>query len=410
MTGTVNYLNGMFLGKEELTKNQEMQRSMLLGILNIFGHKGLFDLKATGTQLRIVYDDLSQSITAQLIFPNTRTRVLGISEQGFPLVCEGSMLSISTSIARPDETSKIYICLSSTPFTKEKGMVTVSRDGTVIGTDTEFTKFLRGGKRKSRIKIGNQTFTVSSIESDTLLYLQGDNFPSLSNYPWIILPTLDPFSEEDNQALYTYDECSLVIKFEAPSERDIFQIAEINYSDIVSGVIQGISSSWFSQKTFLFNSLLPDSVGSEELKPDSVGSEELDLNVKPVKSLVVSSTMSGATLAVSLNNFLRKPSPTQNYWTVTTLQIAPSISPTKMIALRTGGFSSGEFESFPETIKFVIDRLEDTSGSGHSLTTLTLNGSERTIEFPAAASRIVICFQKNLANLKYDYLYHINCL
>lgn len=410
MTGTVNYLNGMFLGKEELTKNQEMQRSILLGILNIFGHKGLFDLKTTGTQLRIVYDDSSKGITAQLIFPNTRTRVLGISEQGYPLVCEGSMLSTSAYITRPNEISKIYICLSSTPLTSEKGKVTISKDGTVTGTDTEFTKSLRGGKRKSRIKIGAQIFTVSSIESDTLLHLQGDNFPSLSKYSWAILPTLDPFSEESDQGLYTYDRCSLVIRFEAPSERDIFQIAEINYSDIVSGVVQGTSSSWFSQKTFLFNSLLPDSVGSEELKPDSVGSEELNLNVKPVKSLVVSSTMSGTPLMVNLNSFLRRPSSTQNYWTVTTLQIAPNVNSTKVIGLKTGGFSSGEFESYPETIKFVIDRLEDTSGTGHSLATLQLNGTERAIEFPAAASRMVICFQKNLANLKYDYLYHINCL
>ena len=408
MTGIINYFNEMFLGKEELSKKQEMEREAFLSVLNIFGQKGLFDLRSQGAQLEVGYDATTGVCNLKFRFPDSLVRVLGLSRGKTPLVYD-SELSCTFSNSRPEETPKIYVCLASTPVSDELGTITISRDGTVIGTNTNFTKYLRGGRRQSRIKVNNKyIFTVSSVEGDSLLYLQGKDFPALSNAKFKVLPTLSPFSEENNQSIYTYDRCSLTVRTGTPNETELFQIAEFNWSDIVSGLIQGSSSDWFSQKTLMGNFLLPDSVGSEELKPESVGLLKLDLSLRPVDNMGRSSTVSGNPISVFLSSYLSRPSDSKAYWTLTKLQIAPNVNPTQVVGLKTSGFSEITFATYPEELKFIIERLNTDQISGHSVIKITIG--DITFDFPLGAFRTVICFKKNLADLKYEYLYHVNCI
>ena len=408
-SGTVNYFNEMFLGKEELSKKQEMERSAFLGILNIFGQHGLFDLKSQGAQLELVYDPQTATCNINLKFQNSAMRILGFANGRHPLVASSMLSTKIVKSSRPDADDKFYVCLITTKSTTEDGTVTVSEDGTVIGTGTSFTKILRGGKRQSRVNIGTYIFSVSHVENDTLLYLQGSDFPELFDMKFSILPTLSPFSEENNNSIYEYDSCSLTtLAGAAPNEVNVFQIAEFNWSDIESGLIQGSSSDWFSQKTFMGNFLLPDSVGSEELKPDSVVSSKLDPSLRPVDNIGRSSTVSGDPIIVSLASYLVKPSDLKNLWTLTKLQIAPNVSPTQNIGFKTSGFSEITFATYPEELKFIIERLNTDQISGHSVIKVTIG--DITFDFPLGAFRTVICFKKNLADLKYEYLYHVNCI
>ena len=407
-SGTVNYFNEMFLGKEELSKKQEMERSAFLGILNIFGQHGLFDLKSQGAQLELVYDPQTATCNINLKFQNSTMKVLGFAEGRYPLVASSMLSTKIVKSSRPDADDKFYVCLTTTQLFTEDGTVTVSEDGTVIGTGTSFTKILRGGKRQSRVKIGTYIFSVSHVENDTLLYLQGSDFPELFDMKFSILPTLSPFSEENNNPIYEYDSCILTTRTGAvPNEVNVFQIAEFNWSDVVSGLIQGSSSDWFSQKTFMGNFLLPESVGSEELKPESVGPLKLDPSLKPVDNMSINSTVSGNPIAISLSNYLSKPSDSKAYWTLTKLQIAPNTIPTKTVGLGVSGFSEITFAAYPEELKFIIERLNIDQTSGHSIIKVTIG--DITFDFPQGAFRTVICFKKNLADLKYEYLYHVNC-
>ena len=263
--GIINYFNEMFLGKEELTKKQEMDRSNLLSILNIFGLRGLFDLKFQQAKFEIKATGGSE-YQISLVFPDDTRRILGISGKQL-LVCNTSSLSINQVLStRPT----YYLYLEPTTNSIEEGTITISNDGTVIGLGTKFTNLLRGGRRQSRIKVGSDIFTVSHVENDTLLYLQGVNFPAMFNETFEVLPTLSPFAGENDNVLYRYDSCQLGISESPLDEVSKFQIAKFAFADILlTGKIS------FSQITLLQGLLYEKSVGQAQLQEGSVGQAQL---------------------------------------------------------------------------------------------------------------------------------------
>ena len=254
--GIVNYFDEMFLGKEELTRKQEMDRSTFLSILNIFGIRGLFDLNFYGGSLTFQKMP-DKSYRLSLVFPDDTRRILGIVGKQL-MVCNSSVLSIDTTLT---PSSTYYLYLQPTIDITEQGTITISSNGTVVGSNTKFTNLLRGGKRQSRIKVGSYTFTVGHVENDSLLYLQGSNFPTMSNETFYILPTYSPFAEENDNILYEYDSCQLGISESPLDEVTKFQIAQFSFADIFL-----TKNLKISQKTLLEGLLYEKSVGQAQLQ------------------------------------------------------------------------------------------------------------------------------------------------
>lgn len=397
-TGIINYFNEMFLGREELLKKQDMERAAFVKLLQVFGQKGLFNLENRGLTLRCEFDSQNEVSYITLEQLDSNGKILGISADGSIItMVEKTFPKLGAILERyPDS---IYIGIKYLASSSEEGTVTVSNDGTVTGIGTNFEKFLRGSTRKSRLKINGNIFVVSQVVNDTLLYLEGTNFPSIIDSKYSIVPTMSPFSANVTESLYRYDSAFLVISDMPFNEMDTFQIFEGTSADLkINGSLK------FSQVSLLKKTEF-NSVGTEELKSNSVSTSKLSLENKPVNNLTDTNNILGGPYVMELFDLLKFNNESDS-WILKKVDIQATSFPLKALTISLGDFSE-DYETYPYKLDLVIDRVGDRGG--HIQTTILLGST--TIVFPVDASRLIISFQKIKSNnsASYQYLYHIIC-
>lgn len=273
--GTLDYRNEIFLGQEELNRRQELERNVFLCLLRKFGDSGLFNLEKSYL-LTYIKDSDAGIITVSLKLKNNYSDLIGISGAK-PIYIENSK-----TISIPEDTGfPFYLGIKGVVSSYEKGTVSLSSDGYLQGTNTEFTKLLRSGqyKRKSRIKINEKVYVVEKVVNDTALYLSNVGSETISGAKYMVLPTISPFSDDDSEPLYLFDSCELVMSTEVFDEKDTFQIAEVKSLDSLSGTLE------FSQKTLLRN-LDIDLVGTNDILDEAITLDKISKDtVQNLKSL-----------------------------------------------------------------------------------------------------------------------------
>ena len=223
MIGIINYINGIFLGKEELTRQQMFLNNNLISLIRTSGTKGLYPLKDKYT---VTFDGNI------LTFSGGQEGILGI---------DGSQRVIYYD--RPFEVSlsdyvgaSVYVSVKSNPTNTEKGTVSLSSTGVLTGTNTRFLDVLRGSYTKKGVKIffpsNSKTYLVESVTSNTVAKLIGPIEEELSNVNWSVIGTFSPFSNIniENTFPYLYHSYEVVVSLDLPDENNNFVIGKVNWN------------------------------------------------------------------------------------------------------------------------------------------------------------------------------------
>lgn len=219
MIGSINYTNGLFLGKEELFKQQSFLNNNLTSLVRVLGDKGLYPLRDRYT---VTFDGNN------LIFDGPKG-ILGI-DNSLQVIYFNKSKSISLSSY---VSTNVYLSLSSNSSHKEAGTITISLNGDITGTDTKFTESLRASftKKGSKIFIPsvNKTYSIESITSDTVAKIIGTIDNEIVNAEWCIVGTFSPFSSisVEQSFPYTYYSYSLNLSTTLPNETTQFLIGRI---------------------------------------------------------------------------------------------------------------------------------------------------------------------------------------
>ena len=157
-----------------------------------------------------------------------------------PIILENSI-----DLDLTQTTSKYWIILSRAVTNEEQGTVSVSRLGSLLGVNTEFTKVLRGQPNfPTRIKLTSNVnqgeYEVVEIISDTSATLVGD-FVAENNVKYKVIGTFTPGFQptEENRFIYEYDSCNISV-IESDTKPEIAEgeyiIASVEY-DIIGKMI-----------------------------------------------------------------------------------------------------------------------------------------------------------------------------
>lgn len=223
MLGRLNLVEGVFLGKEELNRQQKLSDNALKYLVRGFGSKGLFDLKTNyfvslnGTDLTFngVQDILGIDTSAGLIYYN-KSRTKSLSE------------FIGTTV---------YISLSSLMETQEEGIVTLGTNGTLSGTGTKFTEILRSNFTKKGIRIylhkTGTSFLIKSITSDTVASVVETVTSEIVDSEWSVNGCFSPYASkiESEQQIYAYHTYKINVSTTVPNETSDFIIGIITWTN-----------------------------------------------------------------------------------------------------------------------------------------------------------------------------------
>lgn len=222
MIGYINYINGLFLGKEELIRQQSFLSSNLVSLINTYGQKGLFSLRDKYT---VSFDGTTLSLDG----PND---ILGIDSSSQIIYFNKlKSLSLSEYIG-----TSVYITLSSSLTHNEEGLVSLSSTGVLTGVGTKFSEVLRGSYTKKGTKVFfpsvNKSYLVESITSNTVAKLIGPIEAEIIDSEWCVIGTFSPFStlEVQNTFPYTYYSYTLGATESLPDEATTFVIGKISWN------------------------------------------------------------------------------------------------------------------------------------------------------------------------------------
>lgn len=135
--------------------------------------------------------------------------------------------SAEDNIAVTNDGSYYYVVISHEYSNIEQGTLSINSDGQVTGTNTEFTKIVRGQSTEVPTKIklisdnNTSVYDVVDIDDDYNLILQGDSFTPESGIKYFIVGSIalsETVTEEHKQGLYFYDSCNLRLVQEVVSD------------------------------------------------------------------------------------------------------------------------------------------------------------------------------------------------
>lgn len=237
MIGSLYYQEGMFLGKEELSRQQELMRSLLVSSIRRKSSVGLFDLQNLA---RIIIRDGKLDLSATV----SEDIVAGVDVLSNIIVIPGA-LSSERCQAEISSAGNYDVYLSYKSHSHEKGIINIDGSGYVTGNGTEFTKIFRNSfkGRFSRMKTSDgEIRQVQNVIDDTNLQLYGEanNFTAGQNLQFEVYPTLSTFyTGDDEHPVYLYDfsGLSLYAQNNAPDQAEslYFKLGQIVLAEGSSG-------------------------------------------------------------------------------------------------------------------------------------------------------------------------------
>lgn len=237
MIGSLYYQEGMFLGKEELSRQQELMRFLLVNSIRRGSSSGLFDLQSfTRMSIRDGNLDLSATVSEDI--------VAGVDTLSNIIVIPGTSSSEKCQVEISSAGGfDVYLGYKSHSY--EKGTINIDGSGYVIGSGTEFTKIFRNSSkgRFSRMKTSDgETRQIQNVIDDTNLQLYGEanNFITGQNLQFEVYPTLSTFyMGDDEQPVYLYDSSRLFLyaQNDAPGQAEslYFKLGQIVLAEGSSG-------------------------------------------------------------------------------------------------------------------------------------------------------------------------------
>jgi hypothetical protein len=256
--GKLTYRAEQFLGKQEQEKLQELMINRTLSVLQKFGTSGLFDLSK---------ESCSLIRGGSVVTLNVDKPFLAGFDTGFNLIFL-DQTKTSTSTIVPPIGTRLYVSLRAQENTFEAGIVSVSITGEVTGEGTEFFKIFRNSieGRVSKLKVGENIYSIQTVFSDTQLQLVGTTFIPIDRQNFSIVGTFSPYvgNSQANETIYSYASAELVVSPDVPNETTHFKIGEFTYNGAGVSTIMNFSQSTIL-KTFGSNS-----VGTTELEDRSV--------------------------------------------------------------------------------------------------------------------------------------------
>lgn len=241
----------MFLGKEELSRQQELMRSLLISSIRRKSSVGLFDLQNLA---RMIIRDGNLDLSAS----SSEDVVAGMDVLSNILVIPGTSSSERCQ-AEISSAGSFDVYLGYKSHSHEKGTITIDGTGYVTGSGTEFTKLFRNSSkgRFSRMRTSDgEVRQIQNVIDDTNLQLYGEanNFTAGQNLQFEVYPTLSTFyAGEDEQPSYLYDlsELYLYAQNETPDQAEslYFKLGQIVLAESSSGWT--ISSWTWNQLTKL---------------------------------------------------------------------------------------------------------------------------------------------------------------
>lgn len=174
----------------------------------------------------------------------TNTATIKIANESFAINSDGNIITQSAfdNLALPANDVWYWIKISHSFSAIEKGTIDISTTGVVTGTNTEFTKIFRGGKKFSKISFSASSNTgeyqVLEVVSDTEMTLSG-NFVAETGIKFRNIGTFanNITVSNDDKYIFQYDSCDInfiseTITNTAPTKIDDleFFIARVQYN------------------------------------------------------------------------------------------------------------------------------------------------------------------------------------
>ena len=222
MLGRLNLVEGVFLGKEELNRQQKLSDNALKYLVRSFGSKGLFELK----------NNYTVTFNGSTLTFNGPKDILGVdTSQGVIYFNKTRTKSLADFVG-----TTVYISLSSLMETQEEGTVTLGVNGTLSGTGTLFTEILRSNYTKKGVKIylhkTGQSFLIKSIASDISASVVETVAAEIVNSEWSVVGCFSPYASkiEANQQIYAYHTYKINVSVSIPNETSDFLIGKVTWT------------------------------------------------------------------------------------------------------------------------------------------------------------------------------------
>lgn len=220
MVGRIIYQDGIFLGREELERQQSLQRSLLISSIRRGQSQGLYQLNSLATiTIQEGNVDISSSSPEDI--------VIGTDFQMNPIVLPGTSSAerCQTPVSEAG-TFDVYLYYKNHNY--EKGTVTIDTSGYVTGLNTQFTEIFRNSMkgRYSRMMTSDGNIRIiQNVIDDTNLQLYGEvgSFIAGQNLKFQVYPTLSTFyTGSDEQPIYSYDFAGILLspRGEAPDQAE----------------------------------------------------------------------------------------------------------------------------------------------------------------------------------------------
>lgn len=222
MIGRLNIVSGLFLGKEELNRQQKLSDNAIKALIRSFGSKGLFPLD----------ENYSVSFTGATLKFTGAVDVLGIDTSRSILYYNKEKTKDLTSFIG----TKVYISLVAAADTKEEGIVSLASDGTLTGTSSKFTEVLRSNYTKKGTKIylhkTGESFFIKSIQSDTIAEVIETVAAPIVDSDWSVIGTFSPHASviESSQQIYAYFSYDIDVSTTLPNETSNFLVGSVTWS------------------------------------------------------------------------------------------------------------------------------------------------------------------------------------
>lgn len=222
MLGRLNLVEGVFLGKEELNRQQRLSDNTLKYLIRSFGSKGLFELK----------NSYSITLNGTDLVLNGPQDILGIdTNKGIIYFNKSRTKSLSKFVG-----TTVYISLSSLMETQEEGVVTLGVNGTLTGVGTRFTEVLRSNFTKKGVRIylhkTDQSFLIKSITSNELASVVESVSTEVVDSEWSVIGCFSPYAStvEAFQQIYVYHTYQINVSPTIPDETTDFLIGQVTWA------------------------------------------------------------------------------------------------------------------------------------------------------------------------------------
>jgi len=222
MIGKLNYINGLFLGKEELNRQQTFLNNSLASLIRTSGIRGLYPLSE---RYNVTFDDNTLTFSGE-------EGILGIdSSQQVIYYDRERSISLSSYVS-----TEVYLGIKANLINSEQGTVSLSSTGVLTGVGTRFLDVLRGSYTKKGSKIYfpsvDKSYLVESITNNTTAKLIGPIDSELTNVEWAVMGTFSPFvtSVVESTLPYTYYSYELELSTTLPNETSVFVIGRISWT------------------------------------------------------------------------------------------------------------------------------------------------------------------------------------